>query len=107
MGNKTAAIFMDIQKAFDSVWHAGLISKIFHLKCPIYLIKIINNFLLDRKLQVRVKGETSEKFTTAQGLPQGSPLSPLLYNLFCSDMYRQYDFRNQDIDRLLVCSPIC
>lgn len=99
MGNKTATLFMDIQKAFDSVWHAGLIFKLFHLKCPTYLIKIIENFLINRKLQVRVKNKDSEEIAPAQGLPQGSPLSPLLYNLFCGDMYRQFNDRNQNINK--------
>jgi len=89
MGKKTAALFMDIKKAFDKVWHSGLIFKLHQARCPTYIIKLIDQFLTKRQIQVKVKNNISEIFTPSQGLPQGSPLSPILYNIFSSDIFNQ------------------
>ena len=86
-GNKTAALFMDINKAFDSVWHRGLIFKLHQQGCPKYLVQFITELLRNRKLKVKIQTVHSEEFSPGQGLPEGSPLSPLLYNIYCSDIY--------------------
>ena len=88
-GHKTVALFMDICKAFDSVWHKGLIYKLYQRRCPKYIILLIDSLLQNRKLKVKIQNTHSNEFTPEQGLPQGSPLSPLLYNIYCSDMYDQ------------------
>lgn len=86
-GYHSAAIFIDITKAFDSVWHEGLLYKLAVLNCPRYLIFIIKNYLKERTLQIKINTSYSKLFKTQQGLPQGSPLSPLLYNIYCYDIY--------------------
>lgn len=85
----TAAIFLDISKAFDSAWFKGLIFKLDRLKCPKYLIYIVISFLTQRMLRVKVQEKISNEFTTQQGIPQGSPLSPFLYNVYCYDIYHE------------------
>lgn len=85
----TAAIFLDINKAFDSVWHRGLLYKLAKMHIPDYLLHIIRIYLEQRSMKIKVNNTYSESFTPLQGVPQGSPLAPLLYNLYCYDIYQQ------------------
>ena len=83
---KSAALFLDTEKAFDSVWHKGLLFKLFTLQVPRNIVSIIKNFLEHRKIIVKVNNAKSDEFTPKQGVPQGSPISPLLYNIYCYDI---------------------
>lgn len=98
---KTAAVSIDIKKAFDSVWTKGLLYKLHKKNTPTYLIHIIKAYLENRKLRVKINNTFSECFTPMQGTPQGSPLSPLLFNIYCSDIgttpnSRQYTLQYAD-----------
>jgi hypothetical protein len=55
----TAAVFLDIEKAFDTTWHPGLIYKLLELHFSSSLIKLISSFLYNRKFRVMVEGELS------------------------------------------------
>lgn len=94
-GQKSAALFLDINKAFDSVWHMGLLYKLKRLECPDYLIHLMKNLLEHRVLQIKIDNCLSDKFMPEQGVPQGSPLSPLLYNVYCYDIYNATPEFNQ------------
>ena len=86
-GSKLAALFLDINKTFDSVWHLGLIYKLKLLDTPDYLIHLIISFLELPQIQIKINNSYSEYFVPEQGAPQGSPLSPILYNIYCHDIY--------------------
>jgi hypothetical protein len=81
----TAAVFSDIEKAFDKTWQLGLLYKLSELKFSTNLIKFINSFLSQRKFRVSVEGELSSPRDIQAGVPQVSVLSPTLYNLFIND----------------------
>lgn len=83
--HSTGILFLDIEKAFDSIWHAGLIYKLHKMQLPLYLVKIIKNFLKDRNFVVEIDGCQSNEKSIPAGVPQGSVLSPLLYSLYISD----------------------
>jgi hypothetical protein len=76
---KVGAVFIDIQKAFDSVWHEGLLNKLNGLKIPQYLGKLIQNYLFNRKLIVRV-GST---YSTLRAILSGVSLKVVFWALFC------------------------
>lgn len=84
--HSTGMVTFDIEKAFDSVWHKGLLHKLFILKFPLYLIKIIQSFLSKRSFYVSINNHKSNIFQILAGVPQGSVLSPTLYNIFTSDL---------------------
>jgi hypothetical protein len=89
MKKSTGMLTFDIEKAFDSVWHKGLVHKMFKLKFPLYIIKIIQSFLSQRSFQVSINGSYSKAYNIIAGVPQGSVLSPILFNIFTSDLIIQ------------------
>jgi hypothetical protein len=82
----TLAIYVDYQKAYDRVWHIGLLVKLFRLGMPFGLLKIIASWLNDRRAYVVFGETTSKEFYIYIGLPQGSSLSPYLFVVFHCDL---------------------
>ena len=87
----THIVALDFSKAYDTVWHAALIYKLFHF----YHIRgrvlyWINSFLTTRKTRVSSEGKHSKWKVSKQGLPQGSGLSPILYILFTNDYQMKF-----------------
>jgi hypothetical protein len=81
----TAAIIFDIEKAFDTTWHTGLLYKLSKLVFWVNLIKLISSFLSERKFRVSVEGETSTPRYMEVCVPNGPVLSPTLYDLYIND----------------------
>lgn len=73
----TGMILLDIEKAFDSIWHDGLIYKLIKMKLPIYLIRIINSFIRKRQFAVHINDATSNTIEIDTGLAQGTCISSL------------------------------
>lgn len=82
----TGAVFLDVSKAFDKVWHEGLTYKLHNFHFPVGIIRLIRSYLTDRTFQVRIKDETSETHPIKAGVPQGSVIGPTLYNIYTADI---------------------
>ena len=80
------AAFLDVEKAFDNVWHNGLRYKIFMLDLPIKMTRWLSDFLVCRVIQVNVNGFLSDKISPIAGVSQGSVLSALLFLIYVNDL---------------------
>ena len=78
-------IFLDVKRAFDKVWHDGLIAKLYQHNINPGLVNLISDYLRDRKFQVIVGDSLSTPRTLRAGVAQGSVISPTLYNLYTAD----------------------
>jgi hypothetical protein len=81
----TVAEFLDIEKAFDTTWHHGLLYKLCKLKFSTNVIKLLGSFISQRKFRVSVEGEMSRPREMQAGVQQGSVLSPTLFTLYIND----------------------
>lgn len=82
----TVMVTLDIEKAFDSVWHRGLIYKMIQFNFPLYIIRTVKSFLDNRFFCVCLNSSYSDLVEVPAGVPQGSVLGPILYIIYCSDM---------------------
>ena len=83
---RVCGVFFDISKAFDKVWHAGVLYKLIRLNVPKYIIRFMKSFLENRHFKVKVNRETSEEHTIEVSVPQGSVLGPIAFLIAIGDI---------------------
>ena len=97
-GNVTSTLFLDIKGAFDHVSKPKLLAAMQRLQLPSTLINWVNAFLSDRVIRLMFDGRVQEEIRIEIGIPQGSPISPILFLLYTRDVWQDRAFQISYID---------
>ena len=73
---------LDVAGAFDNVSYKRLLHNLRMRRTPTFITKWVASFLSDRKTSITLRGKTSELEEVETGIPQGSPISPVLFLFF-------------------------
>ena len=107
-GGTFGALLTDLSKAFDCMTHDLLIAKLHALNFDMNALNLIFDYLTGRKQRVKINSSFSSYLDIFQGVPQGSILGPLLFNLFLCDLFlfvEEADIMSYaDDNTLYVCS---
>ena len=86
------AVFLDISKALDKVWHNGLIFKLEQNGISGGLLQLLENYLSNRKQRVVLNNFNSQYSSIESGVPQGSVLGPLLFLIYINDLEKNIKY---------------
>ena len=86
MGLEVRSVFLDISKAFDKVWHDGIIYKLTQNGILGNLLNLLENILKERKQHIDLNGQVSTWENINAGVTQGSILDPLLFLIYINEL---------------------
>ena len=90
-GKDTYTFFLDVQKAYETVWRNGLWFKLWEFGVRGEMWRVIKRMYESSKSAVLLDGEQSEAFDLEQGVAQGCSLSPILFSVFINGLLREVE----------------
>ena len=107
---QVACVFFDVKKAFDSVPHSKILDALFNIGIRGQLLNWIHDYLSNRHQRVVLDGISSVPVAVTSGVPQGSILGPLLFNIVMDSITRLQLSKNAGLilyaDDILLFKPI-
>lgn len=102
-------LLLDLSKAFDCLPHSLVIAKLSNYGMSPAAVRLMADYLTDRKQRVKVSGSVSSWLPILKGVPQGSVLGPVIFNLFVNDIFTEIRdgkiFNYADDNSVLVSAP--
>ena len=88
---RNIVFFLDIQKAYDTVWYDGLWYKLWEMGVKGRMWHVIKKMYMSSRSAVLLEGEKSDSFNVDQGVAQGCSLSPILFSVFINDLLKEVE----------------
>ncbi|KAL2890686.1 reverse transcriptase [Ceratocystis lukuohia] len=92
-GKITSILTFDVQGAFDGILPNRMVARLQEQRWPSHVCKWVQSFLESRSAQISLDGNTEPPGPTSGSLPQGSPISPILYMLFMAPLYKSWSLQ--------------
>ena len=103
---KLYTCFVDFKKAFDTVWHNGLFHKLEQMNINGNFLLTLENMYKNTKCAVKLNNKLTQFFPCMKGVRQGDPLSPMLFNLYINDIFKELNEGGCDPVYLTEGQPI-
>ena len=100
---RSVMVLIDFARAFDTVPHVGILSKLTELGTPSKIVKWTKSFLEDRRSCVEFENATSKYRRMQNGVPQGAVISPALFLVFINDILEEL---SEDVDASLFADDL-
>ena len=84
--HEVRCVFLDISKVFDKVWHDGVIFKLTQNGISGNILKLLRNFLSERRQRVVINGQASIWKNVTAEVPRGSIIGPLFFLVYINDL---------------------
>ena len=105
-GRVTGALLMDDAAAFPSLARGCLLCKMRAMGIDENLVDWTDSFMRDRRVIMSVDGQNDDPRTVTNGLPQGSPISPVLFAIYIADTHSAVEDQVEE-PRHILCRRRC